>query len=69
AASSTASEDVKESGTSVLAGAATPVAGSVVKPVISDSSISGANLVGVYVSTGGSGSITNLTVVLVFRSV
>jgi|GEM_PF-1110856 len=64
----TASVDVKEGGTTVLSSAATPAAGLVVKPTISDGSIASANNVTVHVTTDGSGSITDLTVMLVFAA-
>ena len=68
ATAATASVDVKEGGTSVLSAAATPTAGSVVKPTISDGDISAANNVTVTVTTNGTGSITDLSVTLLFKA-
>ncbi|UCD28528.1 MAG: hypothetical protein JSV03_15840 [Planctomycetota bacterium] len=69
AAAATAGVDVKEAGVSVLSSSATPSAGAVVKPTISDSSISASNNVTVHVTTDGTGSITDLTVTLIFKAV
>lgn len=69
ATTSTTSIDVKEGGVSVLSAAATPVAGSVVRPTISDADIVSASSVSMCVTTNGSGSVTNLTVTLLFRPV
>jgi len=68
ATAATASVDVKENGTTVLSAPATPSAGSIVKPTISDSSISASNNITVHVTTDGTGSITDLTVTLVFKA-
>ena len=68
ATAATASVDVKEGGTTVLSASATPSAGSIVKPTISDASISSANEVTVHATTDGSGSITDLTVTLLFKA-
>ncbi len=53
---------------SVLSAAATPTAGAVVKPTLSDGDISAANNVTVTVTTNGTGSITDLTVTLLFKA-
>jgi len=66
ATAATASVDVKEAGTTVLSAAATPVAGSVVKPTISDAAIASGAAITVHVTTNGTGSITDLTVTLRF---
>jgi hypothetical protein len=66
ATAATASVDVKEAGVSVLLVAATPSAGAVVKPTISDSAIASGAAVTVHVTTDGTGTITDLTVTLVF---
>lgn len=63
----TASVDVHEAGVSVLSAAATPVAGSLVRPGITDSAIALNASLTVHVTTGGSGSITNLSVAMVMR--
>lgn len=63
----TASVDVKEEGTTVLEAAATPSAGAVVKPTISDSAIAADAAVTVHVTTDGTGTITDLTVTLLFK--
>jgi len=68
ATTATASVDVKENGVSVLSASATPSAGSVVKPAISDGSISASNNLTVHVTTDGTGDITNLTVTLLFKA-
>lgn len=68
ATASTASVEVKEGGTSVLSAAATPTAGSVMKPTVSDGEISASNSVTVHVTTDGTGSITDLTVTLLFKA-
>lgn len=68
ATGATASVNVKEGGASVLSAAATPVAGAVVKPAIADGQIAAANDVTVHVTTNGTGSITNLTVTLLFKA-
>lgn len=67
ATSATATVDVKEAGASVLAAPATPVAGSVVKPVVSDGSIQVGTAVTVHVTTNASGNVTDLSVSLVAR--
>ncbi len=68
ATTATASVEVKEAGVSVLTAAATPVAGSVVKPAISDASLSASNNLTVHVTTNGSGTITDLTVTLLLKA-
>jgi hypothetical protein len=68
ASAATASVDVKEAGVSVLSAAATPSAGSVVKPTVSDSAISSSNNVTVHVTTDGTGTIADLTVTLLFKA-
>jgi len=68
AAAATASVDVKESGVSVLSAAATPVAGAVVKPTISDASIASGHALTVHVTTNGTGQITDLTVTLLLKT-
>lgn len=68
AVNATASVDVKEAGTSVLASAAAPSANAVVRPTISDSAIASGAAVTVHATTDASGSITDLHVTLVFRS-
>lgn len=68
ATAATAGVDVKEGGTSVLSSSATPAAGAVVKPTISDGNISASNNVTVQVTTNGTGSITDLTVTLLFKA-
>ncbi len=68
ATAATASVDVKEGGTSVLSAAATPTAGSVVKPTVSDGDISADNNVTVHVTTNATGSITDLAVTLLFKA-
>ncbi len=68
AVSAWASVQVKEGGGSVLAAAAMPVAGAVVKPGIADANISSANNVTVRVTTDGSGSISNLAVTMFFKA-
>lgn len=68
ATTATAGVDVKEGGTSVLSAAATPIAGSIVKPTISDGDISSANNVTVHVTTDAGGDITDLTVTLLFKA-
>ncbi len=65
----TSTVDVKEAGTTVLSAAATPAAGTVVKPTISDSAIASGAAVTVHVTTNGTGTITDLTVTLRFRVV
>jgi phosphatidate phosphatase APP1 len=69
ATAATASVDVKEAGTTVLSAAATPTAGSVVKPTISDAAIASGAAVTVHVTTNGTGTITDLTVTLRFKPV
>jgi len=64
----TVSVDVKEDGTSVLGAAATPVAGTVVKPTVSDPDVAPANDVTVHVTTGSGASVDGLTVTLVFKA-
>ena len=63
----TASVDVLEAGVSVLSAAATPTAGTVVKPTISDAAIASGAAVTVAVTTNGTGTITDLTVTLRFK--
>lgn len=68
ATAATASVDVKEGGTSVLSAAATPSAGAVVTPTISDANIASGAAVTVHVTTDGTGTITDLSVTLVFKA-
>ena len=68
ATAATATVEVKEAGTTVLSAAATPVAGTVVKPTIADSAIANAAAVTVHVTTDGTGTITDLTVTLIFKA-
>jgi hypothetical protein len=68
AVTATASVDVKEAGASVLSAPATPAAGAVVKPAVSDGAVSGDNTLTIHVTTDGTGSITNLSVTLLFTS-
>jgi hypothetical protein len=62
-----ASVDVKEAGVSVLEAAATPQAGAVVRPTITDAAIASGAAVTVHVMTDGTGSITDLHVTLIFK--
>jgi hypothetical protein len=66
ATAATASVDVREAGVSVLSAAATPSAGAVVTPTISDSAIASGAALTVNVTTDGTGSITDLTVTMRF---
>lgn len=68
AVTATASVNVKEAGVSVLTGAVTPVANSVANGTISDSAIASGAAVTVHVTTDGTGTITNLTVTLIFAA-
>jgi hypothetical protein len=61
ATAATASVDVKEAGITVLS------AGAVVKPTVSDPDIASGAAVTVHVTTNGTGTITDLTVTLVFE--
>ena len=67
ATAATSTVDVKEAGTTVLTAVATPVAGTVVKPAITDSAIASGAAITVHVTTNGSGTITDLTVTLRFK--
>ncbi len=67
ATAATASVDVRKSGASVLSAPATPVAGSLVKPAVSDSALPASANLAVNVTTNGTGTITNLQVILVLR--
>lgn len=68
AVAATASVDVREAGSSVLSAPATPVAGTIVKPTISDGSISAANSLTIHVTTGASGGVSDLTVTLLLKA-
>ena len=68
AVTATASVDVKEAGVSILSGAVTPTAGSVVSGTISDSAIASGAAVTVHVTTDGTGAISDLTVTLVCKA-
>ena len=68
ACTATASVDVKESGVSMLSAAATPSVGSVVKPTISDSALAATGSLTIHVTTDGTGTISNLTVTLLFKA-
>ncbi len=68
AANSAASVDVKEAGTSVLSAAAIPSAGAVVKPTVNDASIASGAAVTVHVTTDGTGSVSDLTVTMLFKT-
>jgi len=65
---STASVDVKADSTSVLSAAATPIAGTIVKPAITEGGIAAASELRVHVTTTGSGIMTDLTVTLLLAS-
>ena len=67
ATAATATVDVKEAGTTVLTAVATPVAGAVVKPAITDSAIASGAAVTVHVTTNGTGTITDLAITLRFK--
>lgn len=68
AVTATASVDVRAGGTSMLAAAATPAAGTVVKPTVASSALLASQNLTVNVTTGGSGSIGHLTVTLVLKA-
>lgn len=68
AVTGTASVDVKEAGVSLLSAAATPSAGTIVKPTISDPDIAAENNLTVHVTTGSGASISDLTVTLVLKA-
>lgn len=68
ATAATALVNVKEAGTSVLSAAVTPSAGAVVAGTISDSAIANGAAVTVHVTTDATGSITDLTVTLIFKA-
>lgn len=61
------SVDVKKAGTSVLAAPGTPVAGDVISPSVADGSVPAGARLSVHVSTGASGSVSNLAVSLFVR--
>ncbi len=67
AIASIASVSVRRSGVTTLCGPAAPVAGTVVKPVIADGNIAGADTLTVHVTSDSGGSVSNLTVLLVLR--
>jgi phosphatidate phosphatase APP1 len=67
ATAATASVNVKEAGVSVLSAAATPTAGTVVKPTISDAAIASGAAVTVHVTTNATGTISDLSVTLKFK--
>lgn len=69
AVSSAASVTVRRSDAVDLAGAAVPVAGSVVTPTVAEDEVADTQAVAVHVTTDGSGSISNLHVLLSFRVV
>jgi hypothetical protein len=62
--SDSASVDIKEDGVSVLSSAASPVAGSIVKPTIADATIAADKDLTVHVTTDGTGSIDELSVTM-----
>jgi hypothetical protein len=64
----TAGVDVKADSTSLLSAAATPLAGTIVKPAIANGSVSSASELRVHVTTTGSGTFTDLTVTLLLAS-
>ncbi|HSW46492.1 MAG TPA: hypothetical protein VLM89_13070 [Phycisphaerae bacterium] len=64
----TASVNVKEGGVSVLPASATPVAGAVVKPTVSDSAIAAGGVITVHVTTNVTGAVENLTVTLLVKA-
>lgn len=68
AVSASASVQVKKADSSVLAAAAVPLAGTVVKPAVADANISASNPVSVRVTTDGAGSISDLAVTLFFKA-
>ena len=68
AVTATASVNVKEAGTSVLSSAVTPAAGDVVDGTISDADIAKDAAVTVHATTDANGSITDLTVTLLFKA-
>jgi hypothetical protein len=68
AMTATASVDVKEGGASVLSTVVTPSAGAIVGPTISDGDISSGNHVTIHVTTDGGGSLSDLTVTLLFKA-
>lgn len=68
AVTAVASVDVKEAGVSVLSGAVTPSANSVVTGTISDAGIASGAAVTVHVTTDAAGTITDLTVTLIFKT-
>ena len=61
------SVDVKEAGASVLSGPVTPVAGDLVFAGVADPSIAAGARLSVHVTTGASGSVSNLSVALFVR--
>lgn len=68
ASAATASVDVREAGVSMLSAPATPSAGNVVKPTVSDAALASTNLLTVNVTTDGTGTISNLTVTMLFKA-
>lgn len=69
ATAAAASVNVKEAGVSVLSSAVTPTANAVANGTISDSSIASGAAVTVRVTTDATGSISDLTVTLIFKVV
>lgn len=67
AVAAAASVNVKKAGISVLQAAATPAAGAVVRPTITDAAIASGAAVTVHVTTDAAGSITDLHVTLIFK--
>lgn len=68
ATTASASVDVRANGATVLAAAAVPTAGTVVKPTITNDAVAASAPVTIHVTTNGSGTIVNLAVTLTFRA-
>jgi len=64
AVAATASVEVKEAGTTILASAITPSAGAVVTGTVSDAALASGAALTVHVTTNGTGTITDLSVTI-----